>query len=129
MNAILRVATACAAILCTTIVNAQEISEAGYVGGLQGAIQACTEVFPEKASVYKGTLYRSVECHLSPDEAAQWERELRTSSKHGAQYQQAYVAGKAEVVSAPASVRKQMCASIERTVCHANSPPSFRTRK
>lgn len=127
MNAMVRIVLACTVLLSNTAVKAQEFSEASYVGGLEGAAKACAEMFPAKAAIYKETLYRTVKCHLGPAEAAQWQQRLQTV--HAAHYKDAYLVGKAEVANAPANIRKEQCGSIERMVCHANSPPDFPARK
>lgn len=122
MNTIVRIVTGCKVLLCITAVNAQELSTASYVGAVEGAAQACAEAFPNKAPVYRDSLYRSVKCHMGPAEFAQWHKGLRSAMPHSAQYQQGYVTGKASLASA-SSVRIEQCRSLELLVCDPKSPP------
>lgn len=113
--------SACTFLLCIDAVNAQELSTARYAGALEGAAQACSEAFPDRATVYRNTLYRSVQCHMGPADFAQWHKELRGSPPHSAQYRQGYLTGKASLSSA-SSTQAAQCRSLELLVCDPRSP-------
>jgi|GEM_PF-1788607 len=112
----------CAGYLFLNSSSAQELSTAGYVGSLEGAVQACTEAFPQKAAIYNDTLYRSVKCHLSEPEFQQWRNKLRNQPPHREQYLKAYAQGKNSLGDHPAN-RKRECASLESLACDPGSDP------
>lgn len=122
MKTLIRGATACIALSCLGDINAQEISTASYVGALEGAAQACAEAFPDKASIYRDSLYRSMKCHFGPAEFAKWRDGLRTAPTHSAQYQQGYATGKTSLASTD-NGRLEQCRSVELLACDPKSPP------
>lgn len=102
--------------------GAQELSTARYVGSVEGAAQACTEAYPQKAAIYNDALYRSVKCHLSEPEFQQWRNRLRNQPPHREQYLKGYSEGKNSLSDHPAN-RKRECASLESLACDPGSDP------
>ncbi len=129
MNCAVHIVLASAVLFSGTAVKAQEFSEATYVGGVAGAAHACAQFYPANTTIYNETVYRTVSCHLGPVEAVHWHKRLQTVMPYAAQYKAAYRTAKADVENAPNNIRTEQCGSIERMVCHANSPPDVSFRK
>ncbi len=89
---------------------------------MEGAVQACTVAFPEKAAIYSDTLYRSVKCHFNQAEFQQWRDKLRNQMPHREQYSKGYAEGKKSLSDYPAN-RKRECDSLETIVCDPNGDP------
>jgi hypothetical protein len=104
------------------VARAQEFSTTDYVGSLEGAAQACAEAFPQKAAIFRDSLYRSMKCHLEPEEFVRWRKSLRATPQKESEYQKGYATGLASL--APTTKDKaEQCRSLELLACDPKSPP------
>lgn len=101
---------------------AQELSAATYVGSLEGAVEACSKAFPEQEEALRRTLRRSINCHMSEKEFAQWHDALRNDTQQREDYREGYMLGKGSLGRSPAD-RAQQCESLTRLTCDARAEP------
>lgn len=107
----------CASLLFAALPAwSQEMSEASYVGALEGAVQACVAAFPERAASYRQSLQRLAGCHMSDRELAAWRQRLREQDGTRREYAQAYTQGVGSL-SGSRKARLEQCASLETLQC------------
>jgi hypothetical protein len=98
--------------------GAQEISEASYIGSMEGAAQACAAAFPNQAREYLDAPRRLVACHLNEEAYRRWHARLRASRG----YTEAVEQGRRSLDSHPGN-RERQCRSLQETVCGAGTKP------
>lgn len=98
--------------------SAQEISEASYIGALEGAAQACAAAFPAGARAYQDSVRRLVACHLDDAQFQKWQAQLRASK----QYAEGFEQGRRSLDKHPAS-RERQCRSLQGLTCGPGTKP------
>ena len=105
-------------LLVLTRAPAQEISEARYIGAMEGAAQACAAAFPQRARDYLDAPRRLVACHLNEEQYRRWHARLRASPG----YAEAVEQGRRSLDTHPGS-RERQCRSLQETVCGPGTKP------
>lgn len=103
--------------------QAQELSEASYLGGLDGAVEACAAAFPEQAARYRLAVKQLVGCHLDDAGITAWRSRLRDGASTARQYAQGHADAKRDLGSQPAA-RRQQCASLLTLRCDPAAKPA-----
>ncbi|QNA90385.1 hypothetical protein G4G28_21190 [Massilia sp. Dwa41.01b] len=99
--------------------SAQELSEARYIGAMEGAAQACAAAYPAQARVYQDAVRRLVACHLNDEQFKSWQARLRASAEYSASVEQ----GQRSLDKHPAN-RERQCRSLQELVCGPGTKPS-----
>lgn len=118
-------AVLCCVLACTlpARAGAQEISEASFVGSLVGAAEACAQVYPDQAGVYRESLQRLVGCHFTGNGLRDWHEALRTRPATRSQYLEGLDKGQHSLGAEPAA-RREQCASLARLSCGPDTAPA-----
>lgn len=105
--------------LLVTSASAQEISEAAYVGAMEGAALACAAAFPQQARDYRDVTRRLVACHMSEGEYRNWHERVRANS----QYAPALEQGRRSLDAHPGN-RERQCRSLKELACGPGTKPA-----
>jgi len=101
---------------------AQELSEASFIGSLEGAADACAAAYPVDAGTYRETLSRLVGCHFTAEEFRRWHEHMRNNSPERDQYSMGWRLGRSSLSDYP-NARREQCMSLARLTCDANTNP------
>lgn len=112
-----------AILLSVATAQAQEFSEATYLGGLDGAVEACASAFPEQAARYRLAVKQLVGCHLDDAGITAWRSRLRDGASTARQYAQGHADAKRDLGAQPAA-RRQRCDSLLTLRCDPAAKPA-----
>ncbi|HAV38148.1 MAG TPA: hypothetical protein DCX52_17665 [Massilia sp.] len=106
-------------LLTITCAGAQEISEAGYVGAMEGAALACAAAFPHQARDYQDVTHRLVACHMSEGAYRNWHARLRAHPHYAPALEQ----GRRSLDPHPGN-RERQCRSLKELACGPGTKPA-----
>ncbi len=104
--------------LLVTSAGAQEISEASYVGAMDGAALACAAAFPQQARHYQDVTRRLVSCHMSDGEYRSWHERLRANPRYAPALEQ----GRRSLDPHPGN-RERQCLGLKELACGPGTKP------
>lgn len=103
-------------LVAAKVASSQELSEARFVGALDGAATACAKAFPDKSDLYRMNTRRIARCQYDDVNFESWHSYLRSSPATRDEYSKGFSQGQGSLAKKK-SAQTEQCHSLLNVPC------------